>query len=113
MTKRTSSKRVITFSTLCLPLSRRFAPAAPSRSTAEAYTWNSVPAGTGVLLWAADFSDLLNKESFDSLPEKWAWDHAIELVLDVKPANCIYFLDSGVVEKIRKPQGYKVEVIAE
>jgi hypothetical protein len=25
----------------------------------------------------------------------------------------IYFLDSGVVEKIRKPQGYKVEVIAE
>jgi hypothetical protein len=59
-----------------------------SQRLAEAYAWNSVPAGTDVPSWAADFSDIFNKESFDSLPEKRAWDHTIELVPDAKPANC-------------------------
>jgi hypothetical protein len=55
-----------------------------SQRLAEAYAWNSAPA---VPPWAADFSDVFNKESFNSLLEKRAWDHAIELVPDAKPAN--------------------------
>jgi hypothetical protein len=54
----------------------------------EAYAQNSVPVETGVPSWAADFSDVFNKESFDSLPEKRVLDHTIELVPDAKPANC-------------------------
>jgi hypothetical protein len=48
-------------------------------------------------LWAKDFLDIFEKESFDSLPERWTWDHAIELVPDSKLANCkvyqIYLLE--------------------
>lgn len=32
-----------------------------------------------------DFEDVFNKESFDSLPERRKWDHAIELESDPKP----------------------------
>jgi hypothetical protein len=41
-----------------------------SQHLAEAYTRNSAPAGTDVPPWAADFSDVFSKESFDSLLEK-------------------------------------------
>jgi hypothetical protein len=54
----------------------------------EAYTRNSAPAGTEVLSWAADFSDVFNRESFDSLLERQIWDYTIKLVPDVKLANC-------------------------
>jgi hypothetical protein len=58
-----------------------------SQHLAEAYTQNSALAGTEVLSWATDFSDIFNRESFNSLPERWTWDHVIELVPDTKPAN--------------------------
>jgi hypothetical protein len=70
-----------------------------SQCLAEAYTWNSVPTGTGVPPWAADFSDIFNKESFNSLPEKRAWDHAIKLVPDAKPANCKVYPISPLKQK--------------
>jgi hypothetical protein len=66
---------------------------------AEAYTWNSVPTGTDVPPWATDFSDVFNKESFDSLPEKRAWDHTNELVPDAKPANCKVYPISPLKQK--------------
>jgi hypothetical protein len=66
---------------------------------AEAYARNSAPAGTDVPPWAADFSDVFNKESFNSLPEKRAWDHAIELIPDVKLANCKVYLISPLEQK--------------
>jgi hypothetical protein len=53
----------------------------------EAYARNSTPARTEILSWAADFSDVFNRESFESLPERQTWDHTIELVPDAKPAN--------------------------
>jgi hypothetical protein len=59
---------------------------------AEAYIRNSAPARTKILSWAADFSDIFNRESFDSLPERQTWDHAIEIVPDMKPANCMVYL---------------------
>jgi hypothetical protein len=59
-----------------------------SQCLAEAFAWNSAPAGTSVPSWAEDFSDIFNKESFNSLLERWTWDHTIELILDSKPANC-------------------------
>jgi hypothetical protein len=59
-----------------------------SQRLAEAHTRNSTPARMEVLPWAADFSDVFAQESFDSLPDRQMWDHAIELVPDMKPANC-------------------------
>jgi RNase H-like domain found in reverse transcriptase/Reverse transcriptase (RNA-dependent DNA polymerase)/Integrase zinc binding domain/Chromo (CHRromatin Organisation MOdifier) domain len=35
-----------------------------------------------------DFQDVFSKDSFDVLPEKRAWDHAIELVPNATPTNC-------------------------
>ena len=35
-----------------------------------------------------DFGDVFLKESFDALPNRKVWDHAIEIELGSKPANC-------------------------
>ena len=35
-----------------------------------------------------DFEDVFSKASFDVLPEKRPWDHAIELIPDATPTNC-------------------------
>ena len=35
-----------------------------------------------------DFEEVFAKESFDSLPEKYSWDHAIELEPGSKPSAC-------------------------
>ena len=35
-----------------------------------------------------DFKEVFAKESFDSLPEKHSWDHAIELEPGSKPSTC-------------------------
>jgi hypothetical protein len=74
--------------TVFAPVEEIRAGSTVSQCLAEAYTRNSVPARTEVLPWAADFSDVFNRESFDSLSERRTWDHAIELVPDAKPANC-------------------------
>jgi hypothetical protein len=50
------------------------------------------------LVWSTSFT-VFNKESFDSLPEKQAWDHAIELVPDAKPANCKVYPISPLEQK--------------
>jgi hypothetical protein len=55
--------------TVFAPIKEIRAGSTVSQRLAEAYAWNSVPAGTGVPPWAAAFSDVFNKESFDSLPE--------------------------------------------
>jgi hypothetical protein len=70
-----------------------------SQRLAEAYARNSAPAGTNVPPWATDFSDIFNKESFDSLPEKRVWHHAIELIPDAKPANCKVYLITLLEQK--------------
>jgi hypothetical protein len=56
--------------TVFAPVEEICAGSTVSQRLAEAYARNSAPAGTDVLPWAADFSDVFNKESFDSLPEK-------------------------------------------
>jgi hypothetical protein len=75
----------------------------------EAYAWNSAPAGTKLPLWAMDFSDVFNGESFDSLLERRTWDHTIKLIPDAKPANCKVYpislleqkeLDAFIVEEL-------------
>jgi hypothetical protein len=58
-----------------------------SQCLAKAFAWNSALAGTSVQLWAEDFSDVFNKESFNSLPEDRMWDCAIDLVLDPNVMN--------------------------
>jgi hypothetical protein len=35
-----------------------------------------------------DFKDLFTKSSFDHLPDRKVWDHAIELVPDAKASSC-------------------------
>ena len=35
-----------------------------------------------------DFENVFSKESFDALPERKVWDHAIELEPGSKPSNC-------------------------
>jgi len=35
-----------------------------------------------------DFEDMFTKSSFDALPNRKTWDHAIKLILDAKPVNC-------------------------
>jgi hypothetical protein len=45
---------------------------------------------------ARKFSDVFNKESFDSLLVRQTWDHVIELVPDSKPANCKAYLMSAM-----------------
>jgi len=35
-----------------------------------------------------DFKDVFSKESFDELPERRQWDHAIELMPDAQARSC-------------------------
>jgi hypothetical protein len=85
--------------TVFTPVQEIRASSTVSQCLAEAYTQNSAPAGTNVPPWAADFSDVFNKESFDSLPGKRAWAHAIELVPDAKLANCKVYPISPLEQK--------------
>ena len=40
-----------------------------------------------------EFQDIFSKESFDELPERWPWDHAIELTPGNHVVSCkIYSL---------------------
>ena len=43
----------------------------------------------GVPHWLKDFEqDVFSKESFDILPDRKIWDHAIELIPGSTPSNC-------------------------
>jgi hypothetical protein len=70
--------------TVIAPVEKIHAGSTSSQRLTETYVWNSAPAGTEVLPWAADFLDIFNRESFDSLLERRTWDHTIELVPDAK-----------------------------
>ena len=65
-----------------------------SQRLAKAYARNSAPVNRDLPKWVADFDNVFNRESFDSLPDRRSWDHAIELVPDAKPANCKVYLIS-------------------
>jgi Reverse transcriptase (RNA-dependent DNA polymerase)/RNase H-like domain found in reverse transcriptase/Integrase zinc binding domain/Chromo (CHRromatin Organisation MOdifier) domain len=61
-----------------------------SQRLAEAHFRNSTPKSFSDIVpnYLHDFQDVFAKESFDALPERKQWDHAIELVPDPKLANC-------------------------
>jgi transposase InsO family protein len=60
-----------------------------SQRLAEAFARNSKPKNFRELVpsYLHDFEDVFSKESFDSLPERRKWDHAIELERDVDGAS--------------------------
>ena len=45
------------------------------------------------------FRELFSERGFDRLPKRRPWDHAIELVLDAKPANCKVYPISPLEQK--------------
>jgi hypothetical protein len=59
-----------------------------SQRLAEAHTKASKDPRDSLPDHFYDYLDVFSKESFDVLPERKPWDHAIELVPDSKPANC-------------------------
>jgi hypothetical protein len=61
-----------------------------SQQLAEAFTWNSATPKSfheSVPLQFHDFEDIFSKESFDALPDRKPWDHAIELELRAKTSS--------------------------
>jgi hypothetical protein len=46
-----------------------------------------------------DFEDIFSEESYDALPERKQWDHAIELVLNAQMRNCKIYPLSPVEQK--------------
>jgi hypothetical protein len=46
-----------------------------------------------------DFEDVFMEESFDALPERKKWDHAIELVPNAQTRNCKIYPLSPVEQK--------------
>jgi hypothetical protein len=57
---------------------------------AEAFHKNSQPKTfhESVPTYLHEFEDLFSKSSFDRLPDRKIWDHAIELVPGAKASNC-------------------------
>jgi hypothetical protein len=96
MTKR-SSKRATGSSTPCLPQLRKSVPEALSPSASPRLSLGTQLHQRPQL--PRTFSDAFNKESFNSLPECRTWDHAIELILDSKLANCKVYLISLLKQK--------------
>jgi RNase H-like domain found in reverse transcriptase/Reverse transcriptase (RNA-dependent DNA polymerase)/Integrase zinc binding domain/Chromo (CHRromatin Organisation MOdifier) domain len=79
------------FAATILPLPREIrATGNFSQRLAEAHFRNSTPKSVSdsVPRYLHEFQDIFAKESFDALPERKQWDHAIELVPDPKLANC-------------------------
>jgi hypothetical protein len=85
--------------TVFAPVEEICAGSTVSQHLMEAYVQNSAPAGTEVPFWAVDFSDVFNRESFDSLLERRTWEHAIKLIPDAKPANCKVYPISPLEQK--------------
>ncbi|KAG5730249.1 hypothetical protein E4T56_gene10572 [Termitomyces sp. T112] len=58
--------------------------------TIEAFAANSQPKPSHSIVphHLHDFEDVFSKASFDSLPERKQWDHAIELIPDAEPSSC-------------------------
>jgi len=80
------------FCTSVLPLSEEiWASQTTSQRLAEAHQ-KTVGTETEIPKHLRDFGDVLLKESFDALSNRKIWDHAIELKLGSKPANCKVYL---------------------
>ena len=58
-----------------------------SQRLAEAHQ-KSLPTEVVVPKYLQGFMDVFVKESFDALPNRKVWDHAIDLEPGSKPANC-------------------------
>jgi hypothetical protein len=58
-----------------------------SQQLAEAARENT-KASTKVPKYLRNFEDVFSKKSFNALPERKIWDHAIELVPNSTPSNC-------------------------
>ena len=58
-----------------------------SQRLAEAHYWNA-RADTEIPDYLREFESVFAKESFDELPSRKIWDHAIELELGSSPVNC-------------------------
>ena len=65
-----------------------------SQQLAEVHLKNSTlkEPSDAILPHFRQFTDIFAKESFDTLPERKQWDHAIELVPDAKLSNCKVYL---------------------
>jgi Zinc knuckle./Retroviral aspartyl protease. len=62
-------------------VSQRLAEAVRNNSTTKSFR-DSVPD------YLHDFEDVFSKDSYDSLPARKQWDHAVELLPDAKLGNC-------------------------
>jgi len=75
-----------------LPLEEEFirTSSTTSQRLAEAFHKNTKPKTfcDSVLTHLHDFEDVFAKSSFNALPNRKPWDHAIELIPDAKPVNC-------------------------
>jgi hypothetical protein len=76
----------------------------PSRCLSEAFSKNSAPPKS---FWDSipkafhEFEDVFSKESFDDLPERKPWDHAIELELGAKASSTkVYPLSPNEQEQL-------------
>src|SRR3979490_831198 len=58
-----------------------------SQRLAEAH-YRNTRADTEILDYLREFESVFAKESFDELPSRKIWDHAIELELGLSPVNC-------------------------
>ncbi|KAG5721583.1 hypothetical protein E4T56_gene12884 [Termitomyces sp. T112] len=78
--------------TLSLPptVAEIWASQTMSQCLAEAFAANLQPKPfcSTVSNHLHDFEDVCSKASFDSLPERKQWDHAIELIPDAEPSSC-------------------------
>ena len=75
------------------PASRVFSSVPPVPTPApprSAFAANSQPklSGSTIPRHLQDFEDVFSKASFDSLPERKQWDHAIELLPGAEAASC-------------------------
>src|SRR3979490_2297753 len=64
-----------------------------SQRLAEAH-YRNAQANTKILDSLREFESVFAKESFDELPSRKIWDHAIELELGSSPVNCKVYLMS-------------------
>jgi hypothetical protein len=78
------------FMTWIYPEEHIRASATTSQRLAEAFAKNSTPRTfrDTVPDHLHDFEDVFAKESFDTLPDRKQWDHAIELVPGAEPSSC-------------------------
>jgi len=80
-----------------------------SQRLAEAHQ-KSLPIEAAIPTYLQGFQDVFSKESFNALPNRKVWDHAIDLKPGSKPSNCKVYpvspneqseLDSSLQENLK------------